>query len=549
MLRANSFLLSVCSPVLHRMLCGCFAESKAKKLELKDVHSTVFGKALGIFCGREHIKELDLGDVKELASVADRFQMTEVVAVLDMTISKYLTLSVCGEVLSWSGELGLRKSEVTAQNLATDQFEDLAKTEGFMQMDEQALGRLLDDDNLVASSEEAVWEAVVEWRRVQAEGQARGLGLVGKIRFPLMEEGYLRSRVVGMAPAEEAEWMEGVVAEALRAKAARGDCAGLDLELLGPKALDGRVGLGVRWEEYTDGDERRLKGHAENVWALAEVGGRVCSGSQDGSIRVWSMVGEATEPERMLVSGKTHCSVHSMSAWEGRLISGHNDGMLRVWDVVTGACDQVLEGHTQAVDALAVIGSVLASGSADRSITLWAMRSAGLWTCESTLLGHTCGVVSLAGWQGKVLSGSRDSTIRVWDEGTGAHDATLVGHGSMVLGLAVHGDRLFSSSHDGTIRVWAMGTWSALQTVKACAAREGRQCPCCLAVSGSQLVSGSIGHGSQREVRVWGLATESLDLQHTLLQPAGADVMALLAVEGAVWAGVGRDVVVWGRRA
>ena len=37
-----------------------------------------------------------------------------------------------------------------------------------------------------------------------------------------MEEGYLRSRVVAMAPAGEAEWMEGVVAEALRAKAAPG---------------------------------------------------------------------------------------------------------------------------------------------------------------------------------------------------------------------------------------------------------------------------------------------------------------------------------------
>jgi hypothetical protein len=43
---------------------------------------------------------------------------------------------------------------------------------------------------------------------------------------------------------------------------------------------------------------------------------------------------------------------------------------------------------------------------------------------------------------------------------------------------------------------------------------------------------------------VWGLAT--LDLQHTLKQPAGAVISALLAVEGGVWAGVGRDVVVWG---
>ena len=45
-------------------------------------------------------------------------------------------------------------------------------------------------------------------------------------------------------------------------------------------------------------------------------------------------------------------------------------------------------------------------------------------------------------------------------------------------------------------------------------------------------------------VRVWGRAT--LDLQHTLTQPADAGVVALLAVEGRVWAGVGSNVVVWG---
>jgi hypothetical protein len=90
-------------------------------------------------------------------------------------------------------------------------------------------------------------DAGAEWRRAK-EGQARlgGRGLVGCIRFPLMEEGYLRSRVVGMAPAEETEWMKGMVAEALRAKAAR-ENRGFEFELLGPKALNHRVGLGLKW--------------------------------------------------------------------------------------------------------------------------------------------------------------------------------------------------------------------------------------------------------------------------------------------------------------
>ena len=388
---------------------------------------------------------------------------------------------------------------------------------------------------------------------------------MGKIRFPLMEEGYLRSRVVGMAPAEDVEWMEGVVAEALRAKAARGDGAVFEFELLGPKAVDDRVGLGVKWEKYADGGGRRLTGHTADVWAVvecdtadvwavvecAEYEGRVCSGSLDGSIKMWKTTGpgEATDEQ----PGLRHANgdrdpVYSLSAWEDRLVSGHCSGKLRVWNVVTGACDQVLEGHTLPVLSLVVCGLRLASGSADKSIRVWAIEAgaAGPRTCEWTLLGHACCVWSLAGWRGKVLSGSEDKSIRVWDVETGAHDATLVGHDGGVMGLAVHGDRLFSASDDGTIRAWALRKWVALQTVEMYG-RWTKQYPWCLAVCGSRLISGSRASGEQGELLVWGLAT--LDLQHTLPQPAGADVRALLAVEGGVWAGVGRDVVVWAREA
>jgi WD40 repeat protein len=109
----------------------------------------------------------------------------------------------------------------------------------------------------------------------------------------------------------------------------------------------------------------------------------------------------------------------------------------------------------------------------------------------------------------------------------------------------VHGDRLLSASDDGTIRAWALGTWAGLRTVEAYG-REERRFPICLAVSGSKLVSGSAGFGvrGQGEVRVWGLA--ELDLQQTLRQPG--NVYALVALDGEVWGGVGRELMVWGRR-
>jgi WD40 repeat protein len=360
-----------------------------------------------------------------------------------------------------------------------------------------------------------------------------------------MEEEYLRDRVVGMAPAEDAEWMEDVVAEALRAKAAHGGGGGFGLELLGPKALDHRVGLGVRWGEYAEGGERRLQGHADDVRAVAECAGRVCSGSRDGTIRVWGAAGAAAEdPGRPLVPEGPKDAVYSLAAWGGRLVSGHGSGRLRVWNVATGACDEVLEGHApRAVRALAVCGPRLASGSDDASIRLWAAPGA----CERALRGHAGPVCALAGWRGKVLSGSGDGTIGVWDAATGARDAALAGHAGAVVGLAVHGGRLLSASDDGTIRAWALGgAWAALRVVEACGPGGGpRLHPRCLAVSGPRLVSGS--NGARCGVRVWG--AESLALERTLPQPPGAEVRALLAGEGAVWAGVGSEVVVWGRGA
>jgi hypothetical protein len=553
-LRVNSFLLSMCSPVLHKMLCGSFIESSGRKLALKDVDGTSFGRALDMWCGKK--TEIGLDDARELASLADRLQMTELVSALDERVMEHLQEQITAGrdvlgLLDWCGELGLSQSEKAARKLATERFEELAKTDDFIRMGEDALAALLDDDDLVVRSEEAVWEAVVGWRRAQDDGQARGRGLVGKIRFPLMEEGYLRSRVVGMAPAEEKQWMEGVVAEALRAKAAREDGEGCEFDLLGPKALDDRVGLGVDWKRYADGGEQRLKGHLGEVTAFTECEGLVCSGSLDGSILVWSMTGEAAdEPERRLVPEGPRDEVQSLAAWKGRLISGHDSGQLRVWNVVTGACDQVLEGHTRAVLALVVCGSRLASGSHDCSIKVWAMKAAAPWACERTLLGHTSWVRSLAAWQGKVLSGSDDRSIRVWVIGTGAHVATLLGHTNYVLALAVHRDRLFSGSRDATIRMWALGTWAALRTIDIYRhGMWGR--PVCLSLCGAHLVCGSGGWASTDcpgSLRVWGLDT--LDLQQQLLQPAGGatvSVRALLSVTGMIWAGVGRDVAVWGR--
>jgi hypothetical protein len=201
------------------MLCGSFSESREKKLRLDDVERSTFIKTLDIWCGRVDGQVMELYEVQQLATVADLFQITEVTSLLEEAVMGQLSVDACGEVLMWSGGCGMLRLEAAALRMAACRFEEFSRTGGFMLLGEEALSILLDDDRLVVRSEEAVWEAVVGWRGGTA-GKVGWRGVVGKIRFPLMGEEYLRNRVVGMVGGEDGEWLAGVMAEALRAKAA-----------------------------------------------------------------------------------------------------------------------------------------------------------------------------------------------------------------------------------------------------------------------------------------------------------------------------------------
>jgi WD40 repeat protein len=133
-----------------------------------------------------------------------------------------------------------------------------------------------------------------------------------------------------------------------------------------------------------------------DVGALAKCEGRICTGSFDGSIRVWG--GTSLEHERTLRDEEdADDGVRSLAVWEWHLISGHASGAIRVWNVATGACDRKLQGHSRAVRFLAVSGARLVSGSG-MSLKVWAMGAGETWPCWRKLVGHTDLVASLATW-------------------------------------------------------------------------------------------------------------------------------------------------------
>lgn len=71
-----------------------------------------------------------------------------------------------------------------------------------------------------------------------------------------------------------------------------------------------------------------------------------------------------------------------------------------------------------------------------------------------TLEGHQEAVLALAVGDRFLVSGSYDTTVRFWDLTTLRCFRKCEGHDDAVRVLAVAGGRVFSGSYDGSIGVW-----------------------------------------------------------------------------------------------
>jgi WD40 repeat protein len=99
---------------------------------------------------------------------------------------------------------------------------------------------------------------------------------------------------------------------------------------------------------------------------------------------------------------------------DGNLYSGSNDGTIRVWSGDDGALLQTLKGHTDNVSALVVgLDGTLFSASDDCKLRVWRVDNGAL------VLAHTvkCASVvnALAIGQGSMLhSGNDDGNVYIW---------------------------------------------------------------------------------------------------------------------------------------
>jgi hypothetical protein len=139
---------------------------------------------------------------------------------------------------------------------------------------------------------------------------------------------------------------------------------------------------------------------------------------------------------------------------DGRIASGGWDHSVRLWDPSARIKPQVFEGHTDDVTALAVLpDGRIASGSKDHSVRLWDPSAR---IKPQVFEGHTGDVRALAVLpDGRIASGAQDNSVRVWDPSARVQPQVFEGHTDWVTELALLPDgRIVSGSTDRSVRVW-----------------------------------------------------------------------------------------------
>lgn len=267
------------------------------------------------------------------------------------------------------------------------------------------------------------------------------------------------------------------------------------LEFCGNRVVSGSDDNTLKVWSVTSGKcLRTLIGHTGGVWSSQMSGTVVISGSTDRTLKVWNA---ETGQCRHTLYGHSS-TVRCMSLHGNQVVSGSRDATLRVWDIDTGVCKHILMGHVAAVRCVQFDGKRVVSGAYDYTVRVWDPETE---TCLHTLQGHSNRVYSLQFDGVHVVSGSLDTSIRVWDVESGNCLHTLIGHQSLTSGLELKNNILVSGNADSTVKVWDITTGQCLQTLQG--PNKHQSAVTCLQFSKKFVITSS----DDGTVKIWDLKT------------------------------------------
>ncbi|XP_063159285.1 sterol regulatory element-binding protein cleavage-activating protein isoform X1 [Candoia aspera] len=155
--------------------------------------------------------------------------------------------------------------------------------------------------------------------------------------------------------------------------------------------------------------------------------------------------------------------ITALKAAAGRLVTGSQDHTLRVYRLEDSCCLFTLQGHSGAVTAVYIDQTmVLASGGQDGAICLWDVLTGSR---VSHICAHRGDVTSLTCTSSCVISSGLDDVISIWDRSSGIKHYSIQQDMGCGASLGVISDNLLVTGGQGCVSFWDIGYGDLLQTV------------------------------------------------------------------------------------
>ena len=277
----------------------------------------------------------------------------------------------------------------------------------------------------------------------------------------------------------------------------------------------------------------------------------VVSASHDSNLKLYRWREGQAGVERT-VSARTITIAGVVSPSTCTIILACWDNTVMVYGMVTGAWRSTVVAHTDAVSCIGWGKGVLATGSWDGLVKLWACVSTNSYTVRMTdLTGEldhaspvTCLDLQMEGeGVGTIATGTREGEVVVWSvlSGRGSMAHKLPSHSRQVncVALAPGGDRILSGGSDMGIKVFDLKTGTVVFSKNV-----GEEVVC-LAWDGVLALVG----GGRGELSVWDLGRGRREPESRTRGHVGrVTAMAVGREEGkmiVVTGGEDKRVIVW----
>ncbi|XP_046756422.1 kelch-like protein 3 isoform X4 [Gallus gallus] len=221
-MEAHRVVLAACSPYFCAMFTGDMSESKAKKIEIKDVDGQTLRKLIDyIYTAEIEVTEenvqvlLPAASLLQLMDVRKNccdFLQSQLHPTNCLGIRAFADVHACTELLqqanayavaprvtAWTDLEAYRKKKLVQlqskwkeAKLPRKHFPEVMLGEEFLSLSLDQVCSLISSDKLTVSSEEKVFEAVISWINYEKESRLEHMAkLMEHVRLPLLPRDYL----------------------------------------------------------------------------------------------------------------------------------------------------------------------------------------------------------------------------------------------------------------------------------------------------------------------------------------------------------------------